>query len=100
MVSDSMKQIPSISLYELKTNNRETIESLANACEHWGFFRLIDLDFKNGETDQLLTAMKHFFELPHEEKKQLSRTEKNPWGYFDQELTKKNRTGKKFLTLA
>ena len=52
MASDSMKQIPSISLRELKTNNRETIESLANACQYWGFFRLVDLDRKQGATDQ------------------------------------------------
>ena len=100
MASDPMKQIPSISLRELKTNNRETIESLANACRYWGFFRLVDLDLKKGTTDQLLSAMKVFFDLPHEEKRQLSRTEKNPWGYFDQELTKNKQDWKEIFDLS
>ena len=99
MASDSMKQIPSISLRELKANNRETIESLASACQYWGFFRLVDLDLKKRTTDQLLATMKVFFNLPHEEKRQLSRTEKNPWGYFDQELTKNKQDWKEIFDL-
>ena len=99
MASDSMKQIPSISLRELKANNRETIESLASACQYWGFFRLVDLDLEKRTTDQLLATMKVFFDLPHEEKRQLSRTEKNPWGYFDQELTKNKQDWKEIFDL-
>ena len=100
MASDSMKQIPSISLRELKTNNSETIESLADACRYWGFFRLVELDLEKGITDKLLAAMKVFFELPHEEKKQLSRTEKNSWGYFDKELTKNKQDWKEIFDLS
>lgn len=100
MASDSMKQIPSISLRELKTNSGKTLESLADACRYWGFFRLVELDLEKGATDRLLAAMKVFFDLPHEEKKQLSRTEKNPWGYFDEELTKNKQDWKEIFDLS
>lgn len=99
MASDSMKQIPILSLRELKTNNRATIESLADACEYWGFFRLVELDLEKGATDQFLAAMNVFFGLPHEKKRQLSRTEKNPWGYFDEELTKNRQDWKEIFDL-
>lgn len=94
-----MKQIPTISLRELKTNNRATIASLADACEHWGFFRLVELDLEKGATDRFLAAMKVFFSLPHETKRQLSRTQENPWGYFDQELTKNKQDWKEIYDL-
>jgi isopenicillin N synthase-like dioxygenase len=94
-----MKQIPTISLHALKTNNRETIESLADACKYWGFFRLVELDLEQGAADRFLAATKVFFSLPHEEKRQLSRTEKNPWGYFDEELTKNKRDWKEIYDL-
>jgi isopenicillin N synthase-like dioxygenase len=100
MASDPMKQIPNISLRELKTNNSETMKRLAEACRYWGFFRLIDLELERGATDQVLAAMKIFFSLPHEEKKQLSRTEKNPWGYFDEELTKNKQDWKEIFDLS
>ena len=61
MASDPMKQIPNISLRELKTNNSETMKRLAEACRYWGFFRLIDLELERGATDQVLAAMKIFF---------------------------------------
>ena len=95
-----MKQIPTLSLRELKTNNCETIDSLADACQYWGFFRLIELDLEQGATDQFLEAMKLFFGLPHEEKQLLSRTAKNPWGYFDAELTKNRQDWKEIFDLS
>ena len=94
MTSDSMKQIPAVSLRQLKTNNEEIISTLAAACEHWGFFRLVDLDLEPGVINRLLAEMKAFFALPMEQKRRLSRTEKNPWGYFDQELTKNRQDWK------
>ncbi len=99
MTSDSMKEIPAISLRELKTNNREPIKCLADACEHWGFFRLVELDLEQGATDHFLRAMNAFFSLPHEKKRHLTRTEKNPWGYFDEELTKNKQDWKEIFDL-
>lgn len=41
--------------------------------------------------------MQAFFDLPIENKRQLSRTATNPWGFFDQELTKNKLDWKQIL---
>ena len=43
--------------------------------------------------------MKAFFSQPLEQKKLLERNEKNPWGYFDSELTKNKRDWKEIFDL-
>ena len=97
MAPDSMKQIPTINLRKLKANDPEEIEKLGEACHHRGFFRLTELDLREGAASDFLAAMQVFFGLPHAEKKQLSRTQENPWGYFDEELTKNNQDWKSTL---
>ena len=62
--------------------------ALDDACRKWGFFQLINHEIPAGESAKLLDAMGSFFSLPQSEKAKLSRTDQNPWGFFDQELTK------------
>ena len=99
MAPDSMKQIPTINLRKLKANDPKEIEKLGEACHHWGFFRLIELDLREGTASEFLAAMQVFFGLPHADKKQLSRTQENPWGYFDEELTKNKQDWKEIFDL-
>ena len=76
-------EIPVIDLRDLESGS---LQDLAAACEEWGFFQLVN----HGLTEryQFLAAMREFFDLSIEEKRRLSRTEENPWGFFDKELTK------------
>jgi isopenicillin N synthase-like dioxygenase len=66
---------------------------LAAACEDHGFFLLA-----GHGSDDLITrtfhASRRFFALPRAVKRSVVRTEENPLGYFDRELTKQKRDQK------
>lgn len=80
------EQLPIIDLSRL--HEPVTRDALDLACRDWGFFYLINHGIDASSTDALLTVAKHFFHQPSDIKRKISRTEQNPWGYFDQELTK------------
>lgn len=64
------------------------IESLAIACQQWGFFQLIGHGIDAKLRDEFLSAQQAFFALSKEHKQSLSRSQDNFWGYYDKELTK------------
>ena len=71
-----------------------------DACREWGFFQLINHDIPAGESAKLLDAIRSFFSLPQSEKEKISRTDQNPWGFFDQELTKNTPDWKEIFDCA
>ena len=85
--------IPTINISQ-GINSPALIEELSLACEQWGFFQIIGHGIDPGLRSQFFTAVTKFFELEKSEKRSLSRTAENFWGYYDKELTK-NRLDKK-----
>ncbi len=73
--------------------------ALDMACEAWGCFQLVNHGLGEGLCRKLLAEMEAFFALPHAEKLSLQRSEDNPWGYYDQELTKNIRDWKEIFDI-
>lgn len=80
-----MPQLPTISLKELTTP--KGLAAFDQACREWGVFYLVDHEVVN-MANRLFEHARTFFNLPIIDKRLIERTAKNPWGYFDRELTK------------
>ncbi|HEX7037128.1 MAG TPA: 2OG-Fe(II) oxygenase family protein [Pseudomonadales bacterium] len=88
----TMQNIPVISIADL--GDTATLAALDAACRDWGFFQVVEHGVPAEVTQALQQAMQRFFALPREAKRAILRTAENPWGYFDQELTKNTRDWK------
>lgn len=64
------------------------------ACRDWGFFQVVNHGIEPALTAALEREMHAFFAQPPAAKRAISRTDANPWGYFDRELTKNTRDWK------
>lgn len=72
----------------------DTIGEIANACRDWGFFQVVNHGVPGKLIDDVWRQMRQFFRLPRSTKESILRTRENPWGYYNNELTK-NRRDKK-----
>ena len=79
-------QIPVIDIAEL--GNRKTQAAVNDACREWGFFQVVNHGLEPGVIAALQKEMSLFFAQPTKVKREISRTTDNPWGFYDQELTK------------
>lgn len=84
--------VPVIDIAELEAP--ESLRAIDAACRDWGFFQVVRHGIDNRVIAELVAAMRTFFALPLAEKRRILRTAENPWGYFDQELTKNTRDWK------
>ncbi|GLJ54727.1 hypothetical protein SUGI_1175580 [Cryptomeria japonica] len=75
-------------------------EDVEKACREWGFFHLVNHGFPDHLLHRLKSAAADFFSLPLEEKRRVSRDARNPYGYFDSELTKNVRDWKEVFDFA
>jgi isopenicillin N synthase-like dioxygenase len=75
------------------------MDELAAACEDHGFFQLVNHGLSGTTRASFLAAMEEFFALPPAQKHALMRSADNPWGYYDQELTKNKRDWKEIFDL-
>jgi isopenicillin N synthase-like dioxygenase len=78
--------IPVVNVGLLETS--EGLRNLDMACRDWGVFQIVDHGIDSACLDDVLTQMREFFSLPRDDKLLVERTGDNPWGYYDQELTK------------
>jgi isopenicillin N synthase-like dioxygenase len=84
--------VPVIDIAALeKTDSRRAIDA---ACRDWGFFQVTGHGIADDVITDLVDAMRAFFRQPPDAKREILRTAENPWGYFDQELTKNTRDWK------
>ncbi len=73
------------------------VDALAESCESWGFFHLVNHGLDNTVVSRAYAAQVEFFARPLPEKRRHSRTLTNPWGYYDRELTKNLRDRKEIF---
>jgi isopenicillin N synthase-like dioxygenase len=69
-------------------------QQIDDACRNWGFFHVVDHGLDRSLINQIRHQMVAFFSMSAEQKSHISRTADNPWGYYDQELTKNIRDWK------
>lgn len=93
MSRTEMSRVPVIPM-DAGLDEPGTMAALDAACREWGFFQITE----HGIDETLLAAtraqMKAFFALPVAEKRAIARSAENPWGFYDQELTKNTRDWK------
>ena len=81
--------VPTLDLANAEATG-EGLAALDEACRNHGFFLL-----QNHGLDRAIEAMwqasEDFFKQPQASKRALKRTESSPLGYFDQEMTKRQR---------
>ena len=77
---------------------REVAREISTAAGDWGFFQVVNHGLGDGGPDgplrEVWRCMQAFFELPQVEKEAILRTRDNPWGYYNNELTKNQRDRK------
>lgn len=73
---------------------QRAVDEIAKACRDWGFFQVIN----HGVSDELIDIVwqqtRVFFTGPSAAKEAILRTRENPWGYYNNELTKNQRDKK------
>ncbi|XP_076926075.1 protein LATERAL BRANCHING OXIDOREDUCTASE 1-like [Bidens hawaiensis] len=99
--ADGIPQIdlsPYITITSSPNTNPEAIHNLVDqirdACKNWGFFQVINHGVPIDSREKIQLAAKRFFDQPTDEKRQVKRGEKNPFGYYDTEHTKNVRDWK------
>ncbi len=70
---------------------------LTEACERWGVFQLRGHDVPHELIQGLKAHSRRLFELPGPQKAAIMRTDRNPWGFYDRELTKNRRDWKEIF---
>ncbi len=94
----SIEHVPIVDLASKDT--RRTFAAIDAACREWGFFQVIGHGIDASLFDATLRQMRAFFAQSHEAKRTVARSERNPWGYYDKELTKNTRDWKEIFDFA
>ena len=80
-----MDAVPTI---DLRNPDADAVRALDAACSDHGFFLLTGHGL-DALIDETWAQTRRFFGRPHAEKCEIGRSEDNPLGYFDRELTKR-----------
>jgi isopenicillin N synthase-like dioxygenase len=89
------RSVPVVDLGGLIDGQATTvIGEVAAACREWGFFQVVNHGVADELIDNVWRHTRRFFRLPRDAKVSIRRTRENPWGYYDNELTKNQRDKK------
>ena len=70
------------------------IEEIARACSDWGFFQVVNHGIDPVLIDNVWSNTRNFFGQSIDVKELILRSRENPWGYYNNELTKNQRDKK------
>ncbi len=73
---------------------QQAVNEIAKACRDWGFFQVINHRVSEELIDTVWQRTRAFFTGPAAAKEAILRTRENPWGYYNNELTKNQRDKK------
>lgn len=73
---------------------RQVCAEIAAASSEWGFFQIVGHGISRAMFDAVWRQTQDFFALPASVKCAILRTRDNPWGYYNNELTKNQRDRK------
>lgn len=89
------QHIPVIDIGRL--HDPDTLGRLDLACREWGFFQVVNHGIDMAVIRDLHREMQRFFSRPLAEKRAITRTAENPWGFYERELTKNTRDWKQIF---
>lgn len=75
-------------------SGERSIGEIAVACRDWGFFQVVNHGVKAELIEAVWSHTRRFFALSVAQKEEILRTRENPWGYYNNELTKNQRDKK------
>lgn len=84
--------VPVISIEDL--DSPAALDAVDRACREWGFIQITGHGIDTELVTQLFSVAREFFAQPRYVKRMIMRSAENPWGYFDEELTKNTRDWK------
>ncbi len=92
-------QVPVIDIRNLWEKNGtrgydDAVMQIARACREWGFFQVVNHGIPAQLVSNTWQQVHHFFARPETDKASILRTRENPWGYYNNELTKNQRDKK------
>ncbi len=70
------------------------IGQIATACRDWGFFQVVDHGIDSAQIAEVWRETRWFFGQPATDKLAIVRSKENPWGFYNNELTKNQRDRK------
>jgi isopenicillin N synthase-like dioxygenase len=73
---------------------QDAVAAIARACREWGFFQVVNHGVPEHLPRKVLQMAAGFFAQPQSVKDRILRTRENPWGYYNNELTKNQRDRK------
>ncbi|MFV2030985.1 MAG: isopenicillin N synthase family dioxygenase [Gammaproteobacteria bacterium] len=93
------EQVPVIDIADLVFDSssaqaRPAIKDIAQAARSWGFFQVVDHGIPAELIEAVWTQTRTVFALPIEQKLSILRSRDNPWGFYNNELTKNQRDKK------
>ena len=94
-----MDSVPVIDISELLIDSSSAaaasaVEQIAQACQSWGFFQIVNHGISAEQIKKVWQQTHALFALPVEEKLAIVRNRENPWGFYNNELTKNQRDKK------
>lgn len=97
--SEFIEQVPVIDIGAVTRDAtshdaRTAVDEIANACRKWGFFQVVNHNVSDELIADTWTQTRRFFTQPLSRKERVIRTRDNPWGYYNNELTKNQRDKK------
>jgi isopenicillin N synthase-like dioxygenase len=97
--SSILEQVPIIDVAQLFNDisasaASDAIDQIAQACKTWGFFQVINHGISSAQIEAVWQQTHGLFALPLQEKLEILRSRENPWGFYNNELTKNQRDKK------
>jgi isopenicillin N synthase-like dioxygenase len=98
-LASNNEQVPIIDVADLLIDSSSEAavaiaDEIALACQSWGFFQVINHGISDKLIENVWRQTRALFALPLENKFAIERTKENPWGYYNNELTKNQRDKK------
>ena len=75
-------------------DSQAAVDAIARACRDWGFFQVVNHNVSDELISKTWSQTRKFFAEPLPVKEAIMRTRENPWGYYNNELTKNQRDKK------
>jgi isopenicillin N synthase-like dioxygenase len=92
----TLERVPVIDLHD---DPVRIVDQIGAACRDWGFFQIVGHGVPTDVIAAVQDTSRRFFALPRDAKRRQLRSQDNPWGFYDRELTKEKRDRKEIFDI-